>query len=141
MDIQSYWANDMKILKAAYGGIQSSGSVRLGDLVEATGLEPEFVYYSVGRLLKAGYFREGDQIFSMGLNLSVHRSNMTERGLRQVGAWPSLDEFRDALVRAFEGKAASESEPKQQGVLRAVAKMLGSEDGKAVIMAAVGELF
>lgn len=139
-DVVSTWADDMKVLTAIHSGLQQVVGVRLDELADSTGLSKEFVYWSLGRLEKGGYLSSTPPIQGVGLSALVQRANLTDRGMRTAGMWPSLDEFQAALVRAFERQADSETEPAAKIQWVTMAKLIAGEIGKAVLREGVGNV-
>lgn len=138
-EIQPTWPEDMLVLKAAYAALQQADGIKLDDLEGATGLGREFIYWSVARLRDAGYF-SGGQIHGVGINLMLQKANLTERGRRLVGEWPSLDVFQERLIAALEQEAEQQTDPSLKGALSTASRWLSSAVGKAMIGEAVGKL-
>jgi hypothetical protein len=60
-------------------------------------------------------------------------SGVSERGLREIGAWPSPDRYAEQLVAALEDAAENESDPVQRTKARKVLGAIGEVGQKAFL--------
>ncbi len=76
-----------------------AGHAQLGNgvLVEKTGLDKDVVDRSLERLLAASYIDGIDVPDASTVYVQLLRIQLTERGLRAVGQWPSEDHYESLL--------------------------------------------
>ena len=113
------WDRDFAVLKAIYSILAEHGSANTAQLCEETGLDPKTLYDVVGRLLGAGYIG-GSQVLSPTGYVHIQPANETERGLREVGACPSLETAPEAFLAALSRLAKQEPDPDRRELLRSL---------------------
>ena len=90
--------------------------INIGELAEATGIEPNLVTVEVERLLDAGYIA-GDLVKSMTGGdprpWFLDKSRLTERGARAVSLWPKAEQ----LLQVLEARASQEHDPGRKKAL------------------------
>ncbi|MGO8870285.1 MAG: hypothetical protein ACLQPH_02585 [Acidimicrobiales bacterium] len=122
-----------------HGG--DSGFCSIGAIAAGTGIEPNDVTDEVERLCDAGYLRGPlHKALSGGDTRGwfLENSHLGERGLRQVGAWPSDDPY-EALVAIIERQIAATSDQGRRSKLQALLGSVG-DVGKATVAGLLVEL-
>jgi DNA-binding transcriptional MocR family regulator len=87
----------------------------LDDVALATGLDPETVTVALDRLKDAGYVTGLIHLRAKGP--AIVNLQLTERGLRAAGVWPSDDPFED-LVRVLNDQINREPDQERASRLR-----------------------
>lgn len=120
--MRDLWATDQKVLSALAEQTESEGRdfADIPSISEQLGLDNEQINKVLRRLHGAGMF---DGRVMLGGDWVV--SAVTERGLREVGAWPSPDQLTARLVAALDDAAEREPEPAKRSKLRRAATVLG----------------
>jgi DNA-binding MarR family transcriptional regulator len=90
--------------------------INIGELAEATGIEPNLVTVEVERLLDAGYIP--GELVKMGTGGDprpwfLDKSRLTERGARAVSLWPKAEQ----LLQVLEARAKDEPDPSRKRAL------------------------
>lgn len=86
------------------------------DIAAETGLELKDVWHGAKALDDGGYINAAAAGAFSGFVPSV-----TERGRREVGAWPTAESLADQLARAFADAADREADPERKSALRSMA--------------------
>lgn len=103
-DAGDVWSSrDFPVLREAAAAWEESGreAVHEVPIVEATGLSIEVVRHSVATLVATG-FLEGRVLRGDDTIMSVMVTAVTERGMREVGLWPSAEVGADRLIEALD---------------------------------------
>lgn len=116
-EITPTWGRDLAVLKAIYHLLQTEWGVSTDDLMAATGEDKESIFEAVMLL-------GGEHLFRMGGYVHVERASRTERGLREVGAWPSPESLAEALVKALDTLADKEPDPERKRSLKDLVKQI-----------------
>ena len=95
---------------------------------EKAGVDPAAGALSVQRLVRNGLLT-GNATFGGGMVVD----GVTERGLRESGAWPTAEQLTDRLIAAFEDAAEREPEPEKKGKFRSAAGALGGASRDIVV--------
>lgn len=125
MDERSTWPRDQRVLIAAADRLEESPGLMFmdGELTEATGLDAAEVTRAVAALGSGGYLDVRDQSGLGSPSFSVHE--LTERGRRASGLWPS-DDSVDGLVEALRQAEAATDDPEEKSLIRRAAGAIGS---------------
>jgi len=99
-------------------------SIGAQDVALGTDLESDEVKVALATLVKAGYL-EGKELRSFGGTIDVMVSDVTERGMRTVGIWPS-GEGVDALVDALRQAEEATDDPEEKTLIRRATGAVGS---------------
>lgn len=129
--IRSQWEDDMRLLKAAYSRVQSEGRAKLSELADDTGLDKDYAFYVLSQLERDGYLANVST--TQGHNATLWKNCSTEKGLRQVGAWPDADRLPEQIADALAKLAESETDETKASKILGLAKAAASETGKAAI--------
>lgn len=109
----------------------------LDDVAQATGLDPDTVAVALDRLKDAGYVR--GLIAFTTRPPAIINLQLTERGLRSSGVWPSDDPFED-LVRVLNEQIAREPDQEKASRLRRLLSAV-VDAGRDVGVGVLTELF
>lgn len=69
-----------------------------------------------------------------------HVVNVSERARRELGSWPSPEDFADRIVSALSEAAAVETSSERKSKLRATAETLGSMARDVMVQVAAAQL-
>ena len=118
---------DRPVLMALARQIDNDGpdNVHMGDVADQTGLPGEDAERSLRLLEQSGYLEVLRGPMMMSGDQSVHAVDLTERGRRTVGLWPS-GEGIDALVDALHQAEEATDDPEEKTLLRRAAGAVGS---------------
>ncbi len=134
--MEDLWTTDSRVLNAVVQHIEVEGRGRpnMTDLYASLELDEARGARSVERLVDAGMLR--DQATFGG---AWFVTGVTERGLRESGAWPTADQLAERVVSALDEAAEREPEPDKRSKLRGLATGLGGagRDVLVDVMAAV----
>jgi hypothetical protein len=136
--LEDRWASrDLPVLRETARLLDGgTARVQVKDLVEPTGLDQESIVLALNALVP-GYL-DGKPMDSWGGRLDWFVKEITERGRRTVGLWPT-GESVDALVDALRQAEAATDDPEEKSALRrAAGAVLGvGRDVMTDVMAAV----
>lgn len=115
MAIENLWTSaDLPTLQAVAELAQShKGHLAAGQVAAVTGLDLDTTLEALERLLKAGYI-DAQALHGDNRTVAVIIGGMTERGLREVGAWPSTEVAADRLIAALDALVANASTPDER---------------------------
>src|SRR4051794_36926367 len=101
------WITDGRVLNAVVQHIEVEGGDRpnMTDLYDSLDLDEERGTRSVRRLVDAGMLRGKGMLGGAWFVTGV-----TERGLRESGAWPTADQLAERVVAALDNAAEREPE-------------------------------
>lgn len=109
--MRDLWAIDQSVLASIAEQIEDQGK-NFADtdvIAELLGPEAEGMDRSLRRLCEADLIRAKPML---GGNWVI--SGVTERGLREVGAWPSREQYAKQLIAALEDVAENDPDPVQR---------------------------
>lgn len=134
--MDNLWNIDHKVLVEIVRQIEVDGEdfADTAAASERAGVDPNVGGRSVERLV-----RNGMLVGSSTLSGDWAIGQVTERGLRESGAWPTADQLAARVVSALNQTAEREPEPEKQSKLRGLATGLGGagRDVLVDVMAAV----
>ena len=112
------------------------GPLQASELMDVTSFNEKDVNAAWGALIGAGYLVGGT--FSTLASTEHFAEDLTERGRRAVGLWPSGDNA-DALVDALRQAEELVDDPEEKGLIRRAAGAVGSvsRDVMTDVLAAV----
>jgi hypothetical protein len=122
VEVQSTWGRDFKILTTIYALLQDEWGISTADLETATGEDKASIFDAVMLLEEGGFLR--GEVFGAGAYVHIERANRTERGLREVGAWPTPDVVAEQLVQALQTIAEREADPEKKRSLGELVKQI-----------------
>lgn len=114
--------------------------IPIWQVTDATGIDVNEVSVELDRLIAAGYLVGPlTKLMAGGEPSNWFIANgLGERGLREVGAWPSNDPY-EALVELLDHRIATTSDPAERSRLAAF-KSCAAEVGKGTIVAILTQL-
>lgn len=128
--MEDLWSTDGKILAAIVRHIEIEGRGR-ADLAEAFAeaeVSEKAGNRAVERLADAGMVKARGTFDGSWFVLGV-----TERGLREVGAWPSGEQYARKLLATLEDVAENDPDPVQRSKARRMLNAAGEFGYKALI--------
>jgi hypothetical protein len=126
MTAAKWEGRDLPLLHAAAERLDEGEDEAFGpsDLADETGLSRDDCRRAGAALVSAGYLR-GIDVSSMGNGLvkDYLLTELTEKGRRAVGMWPSAD-AGEALIAALRDAAEHEPDMERRGLLRKATESL-----------------
>jgi hypothetical protein len=113
---QTWQDREQRMLEAIRDAEEAGEQIQLWTLAERLDLEDRVAELTIRRLQQARYVRV---FIRTSWPAGIYDAKLTERGLRQVGVWPSEDPYT-ALVAMLEAQLASETEPEKRSKLQAL---------------------
>lgn len=137
--MESTWeTRELPLLAAAVEWFDDPDAniMNMPDIIERSGLSEDDVKRALRRLDSATppYF-EG--VETAEFIYPVALSRVTERALREVGAWPTPESLADRIVSELNRAADEEDDPEKQGRIRRLAAWFGGA-GRDVLVEVVG---
>lgn len=94
----TWYARDFLILREVARRIEAGESLQTSDIAETLGIDPRVAGKAGSRLKEDGFVKGGE---AMGRGV-IRFIDVTARGRREVGQWPSPDTAADRLMAALE---------------------------------------
>jgi hypothetical protein len=107
---------EQRMLEVIRDAEEAGEQIPLWTLAERLGLEERLAELTLGRLQQARYVRV---FIRADWPTGIYDAKLTERGLRQVGVWPSEDPYA-ALVDMLQEQLEAETDPGKRSRLRAL---------------------
>ena len=117
-----WFSNDLPVLFAVADMLDTRDEVQ-AEYLTVDGLDEDAVSASMVRLYRNGYL-EGIDTTTMG-GASVMVTALSERGMREVGEWPTPESAAERILAGIEAAAADAPDEPTRSKLRAAAAVLG----------------
>lgn len=117
----TWYSRDFLVLREVARRIEAAESLQTGAIAETLGMDPKVAGRAGSRLKEDGFVKGGE---STGAGVTRF-TDLTAKGRREVGQWPSPDAAADRLLAALDAAIAKAPEGEQKGRLQKAREALG----------------